>query len=1232
MAKWTVLGALGFTLVFSIMALAEEGLRAPTGVRAKEGTEAEPYTKTGWAKEVIQEKTGMEMVFIPAGAFKMGSERGDRDEQPVHRVRITRAFYVGKYEVAVAQYRQFVQATGHKTQAEKEGGGGYDAKGAFLDKANFSWQSPGFAQTDDHPVVCMAWNDAKAFCGWLNATDTTRPEGWSYRLPTEAEWEYVARGSESLTYPWGNEWNGIRCNFKDKSSGVRHADPKVDDGHPRTAPVGTYSRRGNSPFDVADMVGNAWEWCEDYYAPQFYATSSHDDPRNTEVVDTRTARGGSWGNEPLECRSALRIGFKYSFRYNGIGFRVVLARPRRSEPRELRLAWSATDRFAAYCVAWGDFDNDGDPDLAVGNKWGTKHYQEPGKCQLYRNDEGKLVLAWTAAEVGATECDDLDWGDFDGDGDPDLAVGNDGGHPTRVYENKDGQLSLAWTSPDTDRTCGVDWGDWDGDGDLDLAVANQDQPNRIYRNDGGKFVAAWSSTEMDNSNIAAWADWDGDGDLDLGIGNGARQQSRVYENRDGQLVLAWSSLMSDATCGMAWGDWDGDGDPDLAVANEAEPNYVYENQGGRLVLVWHSQEKENTRSLAWGDWDRDGDLDLAAGNEGQPNRIYENVCGNLVVAWTSAEKDHTICVAWADVDGDGFLDLACGNKGPNRVYRNVVAGQALGAPRIPEEAHAALKTSNPNYNERGKFEVEDGQIVEADLANTGVANLAALKGLPLRMLNLRLCRGVRDLSPLKGAPLKHLVIQGTPVANLAPLKGMPLESIDITECGSLRDISALKGLPITKINLHSCPFLRSIDALAGMKLTALNVEGCARLCDISAVKGMPLEYLHVGRTMVGDLAPVKGLPLRQVHLDDSKVTDLTPLAGAPLEQLYFTPRNITKGIDVVRSLKTIKQIGPWEQRLPPAEFWKKYDAGEFGKPVTVGIDWECVTKKAQFLPRERFAVAAFKDRIWVVGGAEDGDRNRMDDVWHSADGKQWVAATPEADFPPRRNHAVVAFRDKLWLIAGKDDRLKNDVWCSADGAKWTHIVDNASFPPRSCHTCVVMNERIWLIGGEDERGLVFSDVWSSPDGVTWENATRKAPFPPRSSHTSVVFDGKLWVIGGEDRLKVTMNDVWHSEDGVDWTKATTSAAFGPRKTHISVVHKDRLWVLGGSQAGARGSDRVYLNDVWCSEDGVEWHLASGSPGFSARDFHSAIAFNDHIWVIAGWDVRGVPLNDVWRGN
>ena len=726
---------------------------------------------------------GMEHVMIPPGQFLMGSTDEEvkalldkqgadgggtvariRSEAPCHEVCVTRDFYVGKYEVAVAQYRQFVQATGHKTQAEKEGGGGYDAKGAFLDKANFSWQSPGFAQTDDHPVVCMAWNDAKAFCGWLNATDTTRPEGWSYRLPTEAEWEYVARGSESLTYPWGNEWNGAPCNFKDKSSGVRHADPKVDDGHPRTAPVGTYSRRGNSPFDVADMVGNAWEWCEDYYAPQFYATGPHDDPRNTEVADTRTARGGSWGNEPLECRSALRIGFKPSFRYNGIGFRVVLARPRRSEPRELRLAWSATDRFAAYCVAWADFDNDGDPDLAVGNKWGTKHYQEPGKCQLYRNDEGKLVLAWTAAEVGATECDDLDWGDFDGDGDPDLAVGNDGGHPTRVYENKDGQLSLAWTSPDTDRTCGVDWGDWDGDGDLDLAVANQDQPNRIYRNDGGKFVAAWSSTEMDNSNVAAWADWDGDGDLDLGFGNGARQQSRVYENRDGQLVLAWSSLMSDATCGMAWGDWDGDGDPDLAVANEAEPNYVYENQGGRLVLVWRSREKENTRSLAWGDWDNDGDLDLAAGNEGQPNRIYENVCGNLVVAWTSAEKDHTICVAWADVDGDGFLDLACGNKGPNRVYRNVVAGQALGAPRIPEEAHAALKTSNPNYNERGKFEVEDGQIVEADLANTGVANLAALKGLPLRMLNLRLCRGVRDLSPLKGAPLKHLVIQGTPVA------------------------------------------------------------------------------------------------------------------------------------------------------------------------------------------------------------------------------------------------------------------------------------------------------------------------------------------------------------------------------------------------------------------------------------------------------------------------------------
>ena len=296
---------------------------------------------------------------------------------------------------------------------------------------------------------------------------------------------------------------------------------------------------------------------------------------------------------------------------------VALAAGGCVEPsRTLHPAWASAETNATYSVVWGDYDNDGDPDLAVGNKWGTGHNQ------LYRNDGGRPVLAWTAPEESATESDGLAWADWDGDGDLDLAVGNDFGTPNQVYASDGGSLTLTWTSHEADKTIGVAWGDWDNDGDPDLAVANAEQPNRLYENTGGGLRLVWTSKESDRSEGLAWGDWDGDGDLDLAFGNFRHQPNRVYENTGGGLVLAWSSPETDNSLSVAWGDWDGDGDLDLAVGNEGEPNRVYENTGGDLVLSWTSVEKDNTRAVAWGDWDNDGDPDLAVGNEGQPNRVF----------------------------------------------------------------------------------------------------------------------------------------------------------------------------------------------------------------------------------------------------------------------------------------------------------------------------------------------------------------------------------------------------------------------------------------------------------------------------------------------------------------------------------------------------------------------------------------------------------------------------------
>jgi len=330
----------------------------------------------------------------------------------------------------------------------------------------------------------------------------------------------------------------------------------------------------------------------------------------------------------------------------------------RNDSGRLTLAWSAPITDNTRSLAWGDWDGDGDLDLAVGNAG------QPNR--VYGNDNGILTPAWSAPVTDNTTS--LAWGDWDGDGNPDLAVGNDG-KANRLYRNAGGTLSLAWSAPITESTRSLAWGDWDGDGDLDLAAGNYGQANRVYRNDGGRLTPAWSAPETDYTTSLTWGDWDGDGDLDLAAGSIAN--NHVYRNDSATLSLVWASPNAERAASLAWGDWDGDGDLDLAVGNDGQPDRLYSNDGGRLVLTWSSPQRDNSRSLAWGDWDGDGDLDLAAGNQNQPNRVYRNEGSTLTLAWSAPLTDNTTSLAWGDWDGDGDLDLAAGNQNqPNRVYRN----------------------------------------------------------------------------------------------------------------------------------------------------------------------------------------------------------------------------------------------------------------------------------------------------------------------------------------------------------------------------------------------------------------------------------------------------------------------------------------------------------------------------------------------------------------------------------
>ncbi len=245
----------------------------------------------------INPKDGAEMVLIPAGEFLMGTSEEQvaallkadpilpswifTSETPQHKVYLD-AYHMYKTEVTVAQYRKFCTATNRKMPTEP----------------NWKWQ-------DTHPIVNVNWSDAKAYADWAGVA-----------LPTEAQWEKAARGTDGRIYPWGNDWDSAKCAVNWSNSGAKN---KTEGTHS----VGSFPM-GASPYGAMDMAGNAWEFCADWYGVNYYKNAPVKNPTGpaTGAGETHVLRGGSWYPDKSTYRGAFR-GHGNPDRGGNIGFRCA---------------------------------------------------------------------------------------------------------------------------------------------------------------------------------------------------------------------------------------------------------------------------------------------------------------------------------------------------------------------------------------------------------------------------------------------------------------------------------------------------------------------------------------------------------------------------------------------------------------------------------------------------------------------------------------------------------------------------------------------------------------------------------------------------------------------------------------------------------------------------------------------------------------------------------------------
>ena len=300
--------------------------------------------------------------------------------------------------------------------------------------------------------------------------------------------------------------------------------------------------------------------------------------------------------------------------------------------------------------------------------------------------------------------------------------------------------------------------------------------------------------------------------------------------------------------------------------------------------------------------------------------------------------------------------------------------------------------------------------------------------------------------------------------------------------------------------------------------------------------------------------------------------------------------------------------------------------------VVKGPDWVCVNQAAPWQARDSQGEVVYDGHMWIFGGWFTPQVPNPRDVWKSPDGENWTCTVEVAPWVHGDLPATMVYNGKMWLMGGRKlpgKENSNRVWSSTDGAEWVLESEAAGWCPRVGHAYAVLKDRMYIIGGtedfyEDNDQTLKNDVWSSTDGREWRLETENAGWSKRRDPKVVVFDDKLWIMGGGhwNPENIPRNDVWCSEDGVNWTQVTDAAPWRPRMWFSLAVYRDRMWLLGGWSR----ADGNY-NDVWVSKDGASWTEVRSDTIWTNRHAHSSPVFQDKLWVLAG---HAEPVNsEVW---